>query len=76
MTIKLDRVVMLIDDYGDVYVNTNAPAEEIKKAIAYENDIRIKDETNGFSDFELIQEYLEKLGYYFLENDDIEKYIW
>lgn len=60
--LKTERFVKLIDDYGEEIFKTNAPNEEIDKAIkSYfkENDL------SDYSEDYVVTKYLENKGYYF-----------
>ena len=60
--LKTERFVKLIDDYSEEIYKTNAPNEEIDKAIKYyfkENDL------NDYSEDYVVTKYLKHKGYYF-----------
>ena len=72
------RVINLYDCETNFLAETNAPPEEIEKAIEYRNDLLERDIYIN-SDFESMQEYLMNKGYILSELgyvDDIESYEW
>lgn len=75
LTQSTERTVILADDYGDLYVITNASKKEIEKAIMHRNEVREEDDS-PLSDFEIIQKYLESKGKIFSEISEPEKYYW
>lgn len=60
----------------EIVISTNAPVEEIKKALTFKEEARGKEEFDYLCDFEIIQEYLEKRNYTFYALDTREKYYW
>ncbi len=73
------RTINLFDDSTNYLVETNAPKEEIKKAVQHKNEMLVNDDPNFRSDFEEMQDYLWKKGYYFESIgyvEDIEAYNW
>lgn len=60
----------------EIVVNTNAPREEIEKAISFMNNARGDEAYDYLCDFEIIQNYLEEQGYSFYDFDIEEKYYW
>lgn len=73
------RMINLFDDENNLLVQTNAPAEEIRNALDYKNEMLINDDPSFRSDFEEMQEYLWNKGYIFEQVgyiEDIEGYYW
>ena len=52
------RMINLFDSDTNFLVLTNAPAEEIRNALNYKNQMLIDDDPSFRSDFEEMQEYL------------------
>ena len=77
------RIIILYDCETNYLVETDAPAEEIKKAIDYKNTMLENDDPAFRSDFEEMQTFLNEKGYYFeglgyigKYDHDIEEYYW
>lgn len=73
------RLINLFDSETDFLVETNAPVEEIKKAIKHKNEMLINYDPSFRSDFEEMQDYLNSRGYYFEQVgyvNEIESYEW
>lgn len=73
------RIINLFDDDTNFLVETNAPEEEIRNAIAYKNQMLGNDDPSFRSDFEEMQEYLQNKGYVFDQIgyvNEIESYYW
>ena len=73
------RIINLFDDDTNFLVETNAPEEEIRNAIAHKNQMLENDDPSFRSDFEEMQEYLGNKGYNFAQIgyvDEIEGYCW
>ena len=76
---KRTRIINLYDCDTDYLVKTNAPAEEIQNAIDYKNTMLENDDPAFRSDFEEMQEYLQKKHYRFEGVGyvkEMEKYNW
>lgn len=74
-----ERIIILRDLYGkeiDIYIKTNAPKEEIQKALSHRCDMREQMLYDDVCDFEIIQNYLQEKGYSFYDFDIEEKYYW
>ena len=72
-----ERVIKFKDEYGDIYVKTNAPSYEIEDAIAYREELI--DDGNDEEDcgFNAIANYLTERGFTFEEQEeDCEEYWW
>lgn len=73
-----ERIIILKDantkDF--IIVNTNAPQEDIQKALTYLNKVRIKGLFECLSDFEIVEIYLVKRNYSFYALDTREEYYW
>jgi len=73
------RIINLYDDETNFLVETNAPEEEIRKALDHKTEMLINDDPAFRSDFEEMQEYLQNKGYHFESLgyvNEIEKYYW
>ena len=73
------RIINLFDDDTNFLVETNAPEEEIRNAIAHKNQMLENDDPSFRSDFEEMQEYLQNKGYEFDQIgyvNEIESYYW
>ena len=73
------RLINLHDCDTDLLVETNAPAEEIRNAIAHKNKMLEEDDESFRSDFEEMQEYLQNKGYEFDQIgyvNAVEWYLW
>lgn len=73
------RMINLFDSETNLLVLTNAPAEEIRNALDYKNQMLIDDDPSFRSDFEEMQEYLWDKGYDFEQVgyvEEIEGYYW
>ena len=73
------RIINLYDCDTNFLVKTNAPVDEIEKALDYKNEMLENDDPNFRSDFEEMQEFLETKGYTFNEIgyvNEIESYLW
>lgn len=76
---KETRLINLYDCDTDFLVETDAPEEEIRKALDHKNEMLINDDPDFRSDFEEMQEYLQSKGYYFEQIgyiEDLEGYNW
>jgi len=72
-----DRIIVLRDWHdGDIYVETNAPEEEIRNAIYYKDNVRENGNEENYTDFEIMQQYLEEKGYYLNDSVELEIYGW
>lgn len=72
------RIIVLVDCDTQFLVSTDAPANLIDAAIEYKNKLLENDEPIS-SDFEAMQDYLNKEGYSLEEIgyvSDIESYLW
>ena len=75
----MERMINLYDDESEFIVKTDAPSEEIKKALAHKNKMLEDDDPAFRSDFEEMQDYLQGKGYTFEEigyTYELEKYCW
>lgn len=73
------RIINLFDYETNCLVETNAPEEEIRNAIAHKNQMLENDDPSFRSDFEEMQDYLHNKGYTFEQigyPDEIERYYW
>ena len=73
------RIINLFDDGTNFLVETNAPEEEIRNAIAHKNQMLENDDPSFRSDFEEMQDYLQNKGYTFNSFgyiEEIEGYYW
>lgn len=77
------RVIILYDCDTNYLVETDAPAEEIRKAIEYKNKMLEDDVPEFRSDFEEMQTFLNEKGYHFEGigyvgeyDNDVEQYYW
>lgn len=77
------RIIILYDCETNYLVETDASAEEIRKAIDYKNTMLENDDPAFRSDFEEMQTFLNKKGYHFeglgyvgKYDHDIEEYYW
>lgn len=71
------RIIVLKDYDKRVYVETDAPSEEIEESLDYKEEVRFNMEQNDLSDFEIIQNHLQEKGYVFEEvEEDCEEYWW
>jgi len=73
------RIINLFDCDTNFLVETDAPKEEIIKALQHKNEMLINDDPNFRCDFEEMQDYLWEKGYYFESIgyvEDIEAYNW
>ena len=73
------RIINLYDDDTNYLIETDAPAEEIRKAIEYKNKLLFEEDVLFRSDFEEMQEYLYQKGFCFEPIgyvNEIESYIW
>ena len=77
------RIINLYDCDSNYLAETDAPAEEINKAIEYKNKMLEDDAPEFRSDFEEMQTFLNEKGYYFeglgyigKYDHDIEEYYW
>ena len=70
------RTIKFFDDYGDLFITTNAPSFLIEEAIKY-RDMVLTYDLPICSDFECIRDYIKEKGFNF---DEIkvadEKYYW
>ena len=70
------RTIKLYDDYGDLFITTNAPSFLIEEAIKY-RDMVLTYDLPFVSDFDCIRDYIQEKGFNF---DEIkvadEKYYW
>lgn len=77
---KDTRIITLYDyDNNYLLVETNAPSSIIEEALEYKNDMLINDDPSFRSDFEEMQEYIQKRNYVFDQLDYvncIEGYYW
>lgn len=75
-----ERVIKFKDEYGAIYVKTNAPSDDIEDAIAYREELIerwIEQDTDIDCSFNAIANYLIEKGYYFEEvEEDCEEYWW
>jgi hypothetical protein len=73
-----ERIIILKDANTEdfIIVNTNAPQEEIQKALIYMNETRAQGLFEYLCDFEIVQNYLEDRNYFFCESDTREEYYW
>lgn len=75
-----ERVIKFKDEYGAIYVKTNAPSYEIENAIAYREELieqLIEQDTYEDCSFNVIANYLIEKGYTFEEQEeDCEEYWW
>lgn len=71
------RSIILRDyeDQGDIYVQTNAPKKTIQEALMYRDELRERNQMET-TDYEVIQEYINKKGYVFKDDETVEVYIW
>lgn len=69
--------IIVFRDYGDrVYIETDAPSEEIEDAIAYKDELLDSDVVID-CEFDVVKKYLQERGYYFEEAiEDVEEYWW
>ena len=75
----MDRIINLYDDESEFIVETDAPSEEIEKALEYKNQMLENDDPAFRSDYEEMQDYLHSKGYTFEEigyTYELEKYYW
>ena len=73
------RIINLFDNETNFLVETNAPEEEIRNAIAHKNQMLENDDPSFRSDFEEMQDYLQNKGYTFNSFgyiEEIEGYYW
>ena len=73
------RIINLHDCESDYLVRTDAPKEEIMKALEHKNQMLVDDDPSFRSDFEEMQDYLQSRGYSFEAIgyvEDIEGYNW
>lgn len=73
------RIINLYDCEEDYLVKTDAPKEEILKALEHKNQMLIDDDPKFRSDFEEMQDYLQSKGFSFEAIGyvkDIEGYNW
>lgn len=70
------RTIKFFDDYGDIFITTNAPSFLIEEAIKY-RDLVLTYDLPFVSDFDCIRDYIQEKGFDF---DEIkvadEKYYW
>lgn len=79
-----ERIITLSDCDSNTVAKTNAPSNIIDEAIAYKNSLLENDDPEFSSDFESMQDYISKAGYYLeyvgiIENNnrsEIEDYEW
>lgn len=70
------RNIKLFDDYGDLFVTTNAPSFLIEEAIKY-RDMVLTYDLPLCSDFECIRDYIKEKGFTFGEiKVSDESYYW
>ena len=76
----MEERTILFKDYNGkeevICISTNAPKEEIKKALQFKNEVVCTEEFMHLCDFEIIQNYLEEKGYIFYAFDTDEIYYW
>lgn len=60
------RNIKFYDDYGDIFITTNAPSYLIEKAIQY-RDLVLTYDLPIVSDFDCIREYIQEKGFTFNE---------
>jgi len=75
----MTRIINLCDWDNDFLVETDAPANEIEKAIEYKDKMLIENDPSFRSDFEEMQDYLQQKGYTFEQIGyitDLESYEW
>lgn len=73
------RIINLFDDDTNFLVKTNAPEEEIRKALDHKNQMLENGDPSFRSDFEEMQGYLQNKGYEFDQIgyvNEIESYYW
>ena len=73
------RLINLYDDDTNFLAITNAPKEEIQLALDYKNKMLENDDLSFRSDFEEMQDFLQKRGYVLGQVGyitDIESYLW
>lgn len=76
----MEERTILFKDYNAkeevIFISTNAPQEEIKKALQFKNEVVCTEGFMHLCDFEIIQNYLEEKGYNFSTLDTSEIYYW
>lgn len=76
----MEERIILFKDYNNkeeaICISTNAPEEEIKKALQFKNEVVCTEGFMHLCDFEIIQEYLESKDYIFYALDTREIYYW
>lgn len=75
----MNRIIALYDDETIFLVETDAPIDEIEKAIKHKNKMLQDDDISFRSDFEEMQDYLMNKNYCFNAlgyANEIEGYLW